>query len=400
MGSSLSRMRSGRRWLLPILAFSLLAGAAPQEATPPEVGRIEVAQAGSTRELGALTIAELLERTKVPGVSLAVIRDSAIHIARAYGLADVSSRRPVRTDTVFQAASISKPVTAMATVRLAQEGRFSLDADVNTLLRSWKVPVSEHTRRQPVTPRALSSHTAGADDGFGFPGYEPAGPWPSLLQILNGEAPSNVGPVLFTRPPLQFYKYSGGSVTLMQLALMEVTGRAFADLMRDTVLGPLEMTNSTFEQPLPASWIARAAHAHSRDGQPQSAPWHVYPEQAAAGLWTTPTDLAKFAIEIQRALAGPRGAVLTQASAREMTTPVGVGPYGVGFSIEKRGEGWYFTHGGSNWGFRCTLIAHLRKGYGVAIMTNGDNGAQLSAELVERVAAAYRWDMLDKPLPR
>ena len=129
-------------------------------------------------------------------------------------------------------------------------------------------------------------------------------------------------------------------------------------------------------------------------------PWHVYPEHAAAGLWTTPTDLARFAIEVQRALRGPRGAVLTQASAREMTTPVGVGPFGVGFTVEKDGEGWYFSHGGSNWGFRCLLVAHVRKGYGVAIMTNGDNGGQGNAELLERVAAAYGWDTLDKPLPR
>ena len=400
MGVTLQGPRSCRRWLTPVLAVCLLGSLRAQPGEAPEAARIEASQAGSTRELGALPIAELLDRTKVPAVSLAVIRDNGIHFARAYGVADIASKRPVRVDTPFQAASISKPVTAMATVRLAQDGRFSLDADVNTLLTSWKVPVSEHTRRQAVTPRGLSSHTAGADDGFGFPGYDPAAPRPSLLQILKGEAPSNVGPVLFTRPPLQFFKYSGGSVTLMQLALMDVTGRPFADLMRETVLGPLKMADSTFEQPLPEPWMARAAHAHGREGQPLSAPWHVYPEQAAAGLWTTPTDLAKFAIEVQRALAGPRGTLLTQASAREMTTPVGVGPYGVGFSIEKRGEGWYFSHGGSNWGFRCTLVAHLRKGYGVAIMTNGDNGAQLAAEMVERVASAYRWDMLDKPLPR
>jgi CubicO group peptidase (beta-lactamase class C family) len=186
----------------------------------------------------------------------------------------------------------------------------------------------------------------------------------------------------------------------MQLALTDVTGKPFAQLLRDTVLGPLQMTSSTFEQPLPDAWAWRAARAHNREGLAQPAPWHVYPEQAAAGLWTTPTDLAKFAIEVQRALRGPRGAVLTHASAREMTTPVGVGPYGVGLSLEKRGEGWYFSHGGSNWGFRCTLVAHLRKGYGVVVMTNGDNGGQVTTEIVERVAAAYGWDMLDKPLPR
>jgi CubicO group peptidase (beta-lactamase class C family) len=288
----------------------------------------------------------------------------------------------------------------MATVRLAQDGRFSLDADVNTLLTSWKVPTSESMQGQLVTPRGLSSHTAGADDGFGFPGYEPAAPRPTLVQILIGQPPSNVGPVLFTRPPYQAFKYSGGSVTLMQILLTDVTGKPFAGLMQELVLGPLRMTDSTFEQPLPEARTGQAARAHDRDGQPQAAPWHVYPEQAAAGLWTTPTDLAKFAIEVQRALQGPRGAVVTQASAREMTTPVGVGPYAVGLSVEKRGEGWYFSHGGSNWGFRCLLIAHLRKGYGVAIMTNGDNGGQLVTELVERVAAAYRWDSLDQPLAR
>ena len=319
---------------------------------------------------------------------------------RLVRLADVAANRPVNQDTLFQAASISKPVTAMATVRLAQEGRFSLDADVNTLLRSWKVPASEHTRGQPVTPRGLSSHTAGADDGFGFPGYAPSEPRPTLVQILDGHKPSNVGPVRFTRPPYQAYKYSGGSVTLMQLLLTDVTGKAFPALMEELVLGPLRMRNSTFEQPLPESRASQAAHAHDRNGKPQEAPWHVYPEQAAAGLWTTPADLATFAIEVQQALRGAQGAVLTQASAREMTTPVGVGPYGVGLSLEKRGEGWYFTHGGSNWGFRCLLLAHVRKGYGVAVMTNGDNGGQAITEIVDRVAAAYSWDVRDKPLPR
>jgi len=205
---------------------------------------------------------------------------------------------------------------------------------------------------------------------------------------------------VFARPPFSAYKYSGGGVTLMQLALTDLTGRAFAEFMRATVLVPLQMTSSTYQQPLPEPMAARASRAHSREGSARPAPWHVYPEQAAAGLWTTPTDLAKFAIEVQRALKGPRGAVLTQASAREMTTPVGVGPYGVGLAVDKRGEGWYFSHGGSNWGFQCMLVAHVRKGYGVVVMTNADGGGQLITEIVARVASAYGWDTLDKPLAR
>jgi CubicO group peptidase (beta-lactamase class C family) len=340
-----------------------------------------------------------MDRVRVPGVSIAVIKDFAIHWAKGYGLADVESKQPVETTTLFQAASISKPVTAMAAMRLAQEGKLAIDDDVNKILKSWKVPAPTGWSGV-VTPRTLMSHTSGSDDGFGFPGYDPDAPRPTLIQILNGQPPSNVGKVLFARPPYQAFKYSGGAVTLMQMALTDLTGLRFHEFMQAAVLGPLEMTSSTFEQPISGPLAVRTARAHSREGLARPVKWHVYPEQAAAGLWTTPTDLARAAIEVQRALRGPRGAVLTQASAREMTTPVGVGPYAVGFSVDKRGEGWYFSHGGSNWGFQCNLVAHVRKGYGVAVMTNADSGGQLIQEVVARVAAAYKWDTLDKPLPR
>ena len=129
-------------------------------------------------------------------------------------------------------------------------------------------------------------------------------------------------------------------------------------------------------------------------------PWHVYPEQAAAGLWTTASDLARFLIEVQTAVRGPAGKVLNEASAREMTAPVGVGPFAVGLSLEKRGEGWYVSHSGANWGFRGDILAHVRKGYGVVILTNGDSGSPAISEIEARVAAAYNWDSVDKPLLR
>ena len=364
------------------------------------IARIEGPQIPNRQGLDGLTLEQVMRRFRVPGVSVAVINDFQIHWAKGYGVADAGSGRAVETDTVFQAASISKPVTAMAALRLIHGGVLGLDDDVNKHLKGWKVPDSEHTRSQPVTPRSLMSHTSGADDGFGFPGYEPSAPRPSVVQVLNGETPSNVGRVTFGRPPYAAFKYSGGGITLMQLVLTDITGEAFAPLMRTRVLTPLGMTNSTFEQPLPEAWTARAAHAHNGQGVHGAVPWHVYPEQAAAGLWTTPTDLARFAIEVQRAVRGPMGTLLSQTSAREMTSPVGTGPYGVGFAVEKRSEGWYFTHGGSNWGFRCSLVAHIRKGYGVVVMTNGDAGGPVIAEIEARVAAAYGWDSLDKPLWR
>jgi len=401
------RITLPRRQLLawPLAAFALAAGFATsrpsaQSDSAAFIARIEAPQVPDRQGFDGLTLVQVMQKLKVPGVSIAVVKDFQVHWAKAYGTADVATGRAVETSTRFQAASISKPVTAMAAMRMAQEHRLDLDADVNTMLASWKVPESAHTHGRPVTPRSLFSHTSGADDGFGFPGYDPAAPRPTLIQVLNGQAPSSLGPVTFARPPFQGYKYSGGGVTVMQLALSEIAKRPFAALMDATVLDPLKMTSSSYDQPPPPEVAAQLSRAHDGQGRAMNAAWHVYPEQAAAGLWTTASDLARFIIEVQTAVRGPAGSVLSQASAKEMTSPVGVGPYGVGLAVDQRGEGWYFSHGGSNWGFQADIVGHIRKGYGIAIMTNGDRGRALINEIEARVAAAYTWDSLDKPLVR
>ena len=366
-----------------VLAFIVALRAQPASVAPESLG-----------------IPEMLAQFKVPAVSVAVIRDFRVEWARAWGVKDAKTGEAATVDTLFQAASISKPVAAMASLRAIQDGRFGLDQDVNTILKSWKVPASVHVNDVPVTPRMLMSHTSGSDDGFGFPGYHPDVARPSIVQILDGQPPSNRGGVRWGRPPMTGFKYSGGAVTIQELLLTDVLGKPFARIMQDAVLGPIGMSNSTYEQPLPAARRGQAAHAHDRAGQPGDAPWRVHPEHAAAGLWTTATDLAKFAIEVQQSLAGRSTRVLTKAMAQEMVTPVGVGPFAVGFTIAKAGEGWYFSHGGSNWGFRCDLMAHRSKGYGLVIMTNGDNGAALINALREKISRATGWDMHEKPIPR
>lgn len=393
------RLRSSCIVLSVVLAVSSPVRGS-EDAASYLIARIEARQTPDRQGLDGLTLRELMERFNVPAVSIAVIRDFEIHWARAYGRADVQSGTAADTDTLFQAASISKAVAAMAVLRAAQEGRLSLDVDVNTLLKTWTLPRNEHNAKQPVTPRSLLSHTSGADDGFGFPGYHPNDPVPTPAQILQGEKPSNVGPVLFARPAFEAYKYSGGGVTLMQVALADVFGRPYPEILEELVLRPIAMTRSAYEQPLSPQRDANAARAHNGQGRAMDAKWHVYPELAAAGLWTTPSDLARFAIELQLSLLGRSNRVLARDMARQMVTPTGAGPFGLGLSVERRGEGWYFSHGGSNWGFRCELVAHFSKGYGVAIMTNGDRGGILIDELRARVAAAYDWDSLDKPLVR
>lgn len=202
------------------------------------------------------------------------------------------------------------------------------------------------------------------------------------------------------RPPMSLMEYSGGGVILMQQALSDARRRPFQDLMRDDVLLPIGMMNSTYAQPLSPERDRNAARAHGGDGQSRGAKWHVYPEMAAAGLWTTPSDLARFAIEVQKSAIGESNRVLSRTTVQEMLSPVGVGDFAVGFTIEKRGQGWYFSHGGSNWGFQCTLVAHKIHGYGLAIMTNGDRGGMVMAELSQRIQRAYEWDSMAEPAPR
>lgn len=362
------------------------------------IARIEAPQTMSHDDLDSLSLQALMERLHVPGISIAVVKDFKIHWARAYGVADTETGRLVDTETRFQAASISKPVTALAAMRLVQEHRLNLDEDINTILKSWHVPSSGLTRYQAVTPRSLFSHTSGADDGFGFPGYDPKATLPTVVQILDGHPPSNVGKVVFARAPYEAFKYSGGGVMIMQLALTDLCSCRFTQFMQSTVLAPLQMSNSSFELPPTVDDTFDAALAHDEHGRRMGPPWHVYPEQATSSLWTTPSDLAKFVIEIQTALRGPRGKVLGQRSASEMISPVGVGRFAIGLAIDQRGEGWYFSHNGSNWGYRAWMIGHVRKGYGVVIMTNGDNGMALMNQIAGRIEKAYNWDSLEKPI--
>ena len=387
---------------LALLAIALPVSSAAQSRTAAEyMAAIEGAQSSAgPNDLGELTLPELMERFNVPGVSVAVIHDFKIHWAKGYGIADVETGAPVDTETMFQAASISKPVAAMAVLRAVQDGLFTLDDDINDILKSWRLDGGEFTRDRPVTPRGLTSHTSGLGDGFGFPGYDPSDPIPTIVQILEGQEPSNVGALFMERPPMTLMEYSGGGATLMQQALADARGKPFAEIMRDDVLRPIGMANSSYQQPISSEHDRNAARAHSAEGTSRGAKWHIYPEMAAAGLWTTPSDLARFALEVQLSAIGQSNRVLSRTMVQEMLSPMGVGNFAVGFTVSKIGQGWYFSHGGSNWGFRATLLAHKIKGYGLAIMTNADQGGAVASELSRRIQVAYEWDSFADPAPR
>ncbi len=329
------------------------------------------------------TVSERLRFYRVPGVSVAVIANGRVEWARGYGVA-AENGKPVDAQTLFQAASISKPVASMVALRLAGEGKLSLDEDVNLKLRSWKVPDSEFTKTEKVTLRRLLNHSAGLTV-HGFAGYAADEPVPSVLELLDGKKPANSAPIRVDIAPGTRYRYSGGGYEVMQQLVMDVTGKPFPQLAQELVFGPLGMNHSTYQQPLPARLVSNAAAGHDRDGSMLKGRWHVYPEMAAAGLWTTPSDLARIVLELQEG-----GRVLKPATQREMLTKL-LGDYGLGIGLAETAGHKSFSHGGSNAGFRCILFGYVDSGSGAVVMTNGDRGGALADEILRSIAAEYEW---------
>jgi CubicO group peptidase (beta-lactamase class C family) len=387
-----------RAILIPTVAlwaFSLSVGLFAQSAAKGSEERAARIEKGllpniliEGRTLPPMTLADRMDFYKVPGVSVAVINDGAVDWAKGYGLAETGTAAPVTPRTLFQAASLSKSLTAMAALRLVEMGKLALDQDVNTRLTSWKVPENEFTKVEKVTLRRLLSHTAGLTVS-GFGGYPADAPVPTLIQVLDGQKPANSAAIRVDILPGSRNRYSGGGFTVAQQMMIDVTRKPFPALLSEMVLKPLGMGDSTYEQPLPADRRGTAAGGHSPDGKLLPGRYHTYPEMAAAGLWTTPTDLARFLIEMQKALQG-RSDVLTAASARSMTTPVKAG-YGLGLGLDGSGPGASFGHGGSNEGFRCQMTAFLEGGRGAVVMTNGDQGSALVMEIIRAVAHEYGW---------
>jgi CubicO group peptidase (beta-lactamase class C family) len=336
-----------------------------------------------------MKITDRLAFYKTPGVSVAVINGGVIEWARGYGALEAGSNKPVTPETLFQAASISKPVAAMGALRLVEQGKLNLDEDANNKLTSWKIPASDFTKEQKVTLRRLLSHTAGMTV-HGFRGYAIDEPLPTLLQILNGEKPANSAAIRVDVTPGSRWRYSGGGITVMQQMVIDVTGKPFPEYMKEAVLDRLAMTHSTYEQPLPEALSSQAATGHRGSGEAIKGKWHTYPEMAAAGLWTTPSDLARFAIELQKSRAGQSNKALSQAMTNQMMT-VQSGDYGLGLGIRGSGKALNFSHGGSNEGFRCIMFAYAETGQGAVVMTNGDMGSPLADEILRSIAKEYGW---------
>lgn len=378
-----------------ILLLAVAAACTPQTAEEHNDQNIAAVENGLIRPVyiegdSLWNIEERMKYYGVPGVSIAVIKDNKIAWTKAYGIMDKETNEPVTTKTLFQAGSISKPVAAYGALKAVESGKLSLSGDVNTYLTSWKLPDNEFTKEKKVTLEQLVSHTAGLTV-HGFLGYSPDLPVPTVVQVLDGAAPANSPPVRVDKAPGGAFRYSGGGYTVMQQMMIDVYGKSFPEIEKELVLGPLGMNNSTYDQPLDEVSVKLAATGYLPDHSQTKGKRHTYPEMAAAGLWTTAEDLAKFAIDIQQTLKGESNKVLSKEMVQRMLTPVDGGFIGLGIFIDDKKGDIYFGHGGWDEGFSSEMKAHKDKGYGVVVLTNS-NHPSFIGEVIRSVARAYKWD--------
>lgn len=335
------------------------------------------------------TVTTLMAKRHIPGLSLAIVQDGKIVRAQAYGVIDLESQKPVATGTLFQAGSVSKPVAALGALALVEAGKLSFDSDVNGVLKTWQVPENEFTRANKVTLRRLLSHSAGTTV-HGFPGYAVDAQRPSLVQVLNGEKPANTAAIRVDVVPGTQWRYSGGGYVVVQQMVLDVTGQPFPEFMRKTVLEPFGMLASTYDQPLSAAEATLTATGYYNAKKAVPGRWHVYPEMTAAGLWTTPSDLARFVIGIQDAWAGRGTKVISQTTAREMLTR-GQGNWGLGLQISGQGKTQFFGHGGRNDGFDTNLVGYFETGQGAVVMINANDNSKTLTKIFEAIAGVYHW---------
>ncbi len=345
---------------------------------------------------GSHPLLDYLEKRHIPAVSIAVINDYQIEWASGYGFRESGQPESIDTQTLFQACSMSKAVTAVAALRLVEQGRLDLDADINTFLASWKLR-PQRSWQPHVTLRQLLSHTAGTSPAW-YPGYHRDQDIPTLHEILDEKQPSNTpGVRVITLPGIRF-RYSGGGYCVVQQVLMDVMKKPFPELMRELIFDLLEMHQSTYEQPLSAEKEQHAATGHRVEGKPVPGKWHIYPEMAAAGLWTTPSDFARFALDLQLTQAGKAGQLLSLQMLNELLTPQcgagDIGDIGLGVFLQGTGKQARFGHSGDNTGFNCDWISLSHQGQGCVLMTNSDEGWRVIDKLEHVIAKVYEWPTL------
>ena len=338
---------------------------------------------------------ERMNYYKIKGISIAVISDYKIEWARGYGWADLAENRPVTTSTLFQAASISKSLNGLGILKLAQDKKLDIYTDINNYLRSWQFPYDSLSNGKIITIANLLSHTGGINIS-GFNGYTKTDSLPTIAQILNGEKPANSDAVKSIFEPNLKYKYSGGGTTITQLIIEDVSGKDYADFMESKILKPIGMQNSFYTNTSSKNKLKLLATGYNGDKE-VNMKYHIYPEKAAAGLWTNPMELSKVVIEIQKSLVGKSNKVLNQKMTHLLLTPYVDKSSALGVFIEDKEGIKYFRHGGVNEGFTSLYFGSVESGNGAVVMCNSTDKTILY-EIINSIAIVYKWENYYKPV--
>jgi CubicO group peptidase (beta-lactamase class C family) len=341
-------------------------------------------------QVRAKSIPQMMLEEKIPGLSMTFVDQGKISWATAYGYSRLDKAKKVTTDTVFTGASLSKPVTAMAALKLVSEGVVALDKDVNSYLRGWKVPDNEFTRQQKVTLRRLIGHTAGISNHL-WSSYDSEAQIPTLEQMLAGAAPSVDPAVTLFAEPGQTQKYSNPGYSVIQKLIIDVTHKGFDAAMQELVFEPAGMSNSSFLQPVPERLKSKMATGYT--SSLRAYPYQLFPYASAGGIWTTPNDLARFMATLINDYHNGSNKLISRPLANEVFARE---PTRLGFAKrpgEQRDE-LIFEHWGSNAGFTCYMVGSLGQQQGLVIMTNSDNGFALMASITRAVANEYDWPVL------
>lgn len=339
--------------------------------------------------LPPMGLANRMARYRVPGAAVAVIEKGKLAWTCVAGVKRSGGGGPVTAETLFQVKSVSKPVAAVAALRLVESGRIGLDDPVDRHLRSYRIPHNEHTRRVAPTLRHLLSHSAGFTRG-GVDSYRPGEPLPTLIQSLYGRTPADVDSLEIDFTPGTRSRYSGGGYGVLQALIRDVTGRRFPEVVDSLVFTPLGMEHSLFPQPLPGALEPFSADGHDSEGAVIPGGYETLPIMAAGGLWSTAPDLARFVVAVSDAWNGEDGAVLGQDPAREMLTRQ-PGGRGLGFEVEEAGGSLLFHHGGSGDGFKALIVGLPQEGAGAVILANADGAGPLRYEIVRAIAREHDW---------
>ncbi len=381
--------------LLLVLSILCLTHTTP-DAQENQIKAVENNLTASIQFEGDATmnLADRMAFYKIKGLSIAVIQNYQILWAKGYGWADEDKKIPVTIQTLFQAASISKSLNAVGVLKLVQDKKLDLYTDINTYLNTWKFPYDSKSKEKKITMANLLSHTAGLTV-HGFAGYEQGKKIPTVVEILDGKIPANSMGILSMYEPGLKYEYSGGGITVSQQIVMDITQEPYASYMDEKILKPLGMNASTYSQPPANSKAELLATGYKTDGKEITGKYHIYPEQAAAGLWTNPTDLSKYIIETQLAYKGKSAKVLNQSMTQTRLTPYVDKSAALGVFIDNSNGIKYFQHGGANEGFRSVYYGSLEGGNGVVVMVNSDNSGILQ-EVVNSVSKVYDFKGLSK----